>query len=103
MLIELQALRTIQNPNPNSLEINPFTLEGSSQFHTSRSFNTNGQPHSHLKLSFPRFDDNDPTGLVYKTEQYFDFQDITPAQQVQLASFHLDGIALQRHRWLNKF
>nr|TKS13847.1 hypothetical protein D5086_0000049230 [Populus alba] len=29
---------------------------------------------------------------------------ITPAQQVQLASFHLDGIiALQWHRWLNKF
>jgi hypothetical protein len=40
---------------------------------------------------------------VYKAEQYFDFQNITPAQQVQLASFHLDGIALQWHRWLNKF
>lgn len=34
---------------------------------------------------------------------YFDFKNITPAQQVQLASFHLEGIALQWHRWLTKF
>nr|TKR84335.1 hypothetical protein D5086_0000258830 [Populus alba] len=62
------------------------------------------QPQPQLKLSFPCFDGNDPTGWVYKAEQYFDFQNITPAQQVQLASFHLDGIiALQWHRWLNKF
>ena len=40
---------------------------------------------------------------MYKVEQYFDFKDITPTQQVQLASFHLDGIALQWHKWLNKF
>lgn len=40
---------------------------------------------------------------MYKIEQYFDFKDIAPAQQVQLASFYLDGIALQWHRWLNKF
>jgi uncharacterized coiled-coil protein SlyX len=95
VLTKLQALRTIRNPNPNSSEINPFAPEGLSQFHTSRSLNTNGQPHPHLKLSFPRFDGIDPIGWVYKVEQYFDFHDIALAQQVQLVSFHLDGIALQ--------
>jgi hypothetical protein len=79
VLTELQALRTIRNPNPNSPEINPFATKGSSQFHTSCSLNTNGQPCPQLKLSFPRFDGNDPTGWVYKAEQYFDFQDIAPA------------------------
>ncbi|KAL6322876.1 hypothetical protein AAG906_020919 [Vitis piasezkii] len=46
---------------------------------------------------------HDPTGWIYKAEQYFDFKNITPGQQVQLASFHLEGIALQWHRWLTKF
>jgi len=73
VLIELQALRTSRNPNPNSPEINPFAPESSSQFHTSRSLNANGQQHPQLKLSFSRFDGNDPTGWVYKAEQYFDF------------------------------
>ncbi|KAA8541193.1 hypothetical protein F0562_025200 [Nyssa sinensis] len=102
VLIELQTLRTSRNQNPNSSDINPFAPEGSSHPHTSRSLTSNGQPQHHLKLSFPRFDGNDPTGWVYKAEQYFDFKDIAPAQQVQLASFHVEGIALQWHRWLNK-
>ena len=103
MLTELQTLRTSHNQNFNSPEINPFTPEGPSHPHTSRSLISSSQPPHHLKLSFPRFDGNVPTGWVYKAEQYFDFKDITPTQQVQLASFHLDGIALQWHRWLNKF
>ena len=103
VLTELQTLRTTHNQNSNSLEINPFALEGPSHPHPSRSLISSSQPPHHLKLSFPRFDGNDPTGWVYKAEQYFDFKDITPTQQVQLASFHLDGIALQWHRWLNKF
>ena len=103
VLTKLQALCTIRNPNPNSSEINPFAPEGLSQFHTSRSLNTNGQPHPHLKLSFPRFDGIDPIGWVYKVEQYFDFHDIAFAQQVQLVSFHQDVIILQWYRWMNKF
>ena len=40
---------------------------------------------------------------MHKAEQYFDFKDIAPTQQVQSASFHLDGISLQWNKWLNKF
>ncbi|KAH7521526.1 hypothetical protein FEM48_Zijuj07G0042900 [Ziziphus jujuba var. spinosa] len=52
-----------------------------------------------LKLDFPRFDGNDPKGWLYKGEQYFEIKKIEPLQQVQLALFHLDGIALQ---WLSQ-
>ena len=42
-------------------------------------------------------------GWIYKAEQYFQFQNIGPDQQVHFASFHLEGIAVQWHRWLTKF
>ncbi|RVX19461.1 hypothetical protein CK203_008788 [Vitis vinifera] len=53
------------------------------------------------QLSFPKFNGNDPTGWIYEAKQYFEFKNITPEQQVQLASFHLEGIALQWHRIRN--
>ena len=81
VLTELQTLRTSHNQNSNSPEINPFRPEGPSHPHTFHSLISNSQPPHHLKLSFPRFDENDPTGSVYKVEQYFDFKDITPSQQ----------------------
>ncbi|KAL5758860.1 hypothetical protein ACOSP7_021471 [Xanthoceras sorbifolium] len=61
----------------------------------------NNRSHYHLKLSFPKFNGEDPTGWVYKAEQYFDFKSIAVDQQ--LASFYLEGIALQWHRWFTKF
>nr|GEX80779.1 putative retrotransposon Ty3-gypsy subclass protein [Tanacetum cinerariifolium] len=45
----------------------------------------------------------DPKGWLYQVEQYFEFQRVETKDQVQLASFHLDGIALQWHRWITKF
>ncbi|XP_073126480.1 uncharacterized protein [Henckelia pumila] len=91
VLSELQALRTSHGsyttpPDPND----------------SRSHNHN-TPHQQLKLTFPKFNGEDPIGWVYKAEQYFSFQNIVHGQQVQLASFHLEGIALQWYRWLTKF
>ena len=56
-----------------------------------------------MKLSFQTFDDDDPTGWIFKAEQYFTFKNITHAHQVQLALFHLNGIALQWYRWDTKF
>lgn len=46
----------------------------------------------------------DPTGWVYKAEKYFDFQNVAPGQQMQLASFTPWGHRIfQWHRWLMKF
>ena len=39
-------------------------------------------------------------GWIYRAEQFFEFQNNASDQQVTLASFHLEGIALQ---WLTKF
>ncbi|GJZ37165.1 transposon ty3-G gag-pol polyprotein [Tanacetum coccineum] len=61
-----------------------------------------GEVKPYLKLHFPRFSGDDPTGWVYQAEQYFDFQKVAAEDQVNLASFHLDGIALQWHRWFTK-
>ncbi|KAL6313182.1 hypothetical protein AAG906_016770 [Vitis piasezkii] len=96
VLTELQALRASHNQNTSP-------RDASSHPHTSRSNIISDHPHQHLKLSFPKFNGDDPTGWIYKAEQYFDFKNIAPEQQVHLASFHLEGIALQWHRWLTKF
>lgn len=56
----------------------------------------------YLKLQFPRFSGGDPTGWLYQASQYFEFQSIALEEQVNLASIHLDGIALQWHRWFTK-
>jgi hypothetical protein len=103
VLTELQALRASRSQNNNSSETNPFARDESSHPHTSRSNTTKDYSHHNLKLSFPKFNGDDPTGWIYKAEQYFEFQNIALDQQVQLASFHLEGIALQWHRWLAKF
>ena len=42
-------------------------------------------------------------GWIYKSEQYFEYNNGSPIQRVSLASFHLEGIALQWHRWMTKF
>lgn len=101
VLSELQALRTIHNQHTSNPENNiNIPRESSHPFHS----NTNNDNHHHLlKLSFSRFNGEDPTGWIYKAEQYFDFKKISVQQRVPLASFHLDDIALQWHRWLTKF
>jgi len=59
-----------------------------------------GKPY--LKLHFPRFSGDDPTGWIFQAEQYFEFQNVTDTDRVNLASFHLDDIALQWHWWSAK-
>ncbi|KAL5844275.1 hypothetical protein ACOSQ4_010233 [Xanthoceras sorbifolium] len=101
VLTELQSLRTSQNHSQPLPDINPFAPTESSQHINpllashSHPFNTHGSNdrNHHLKLNFPKF----------SVEQYFEFKEVAAEQQVQLASFHLEGIALQWHRWLAKF
>lgn len=56
-----------------------------------------------MKLYFPKFNGEEPQGWIYKDEQYFEFKSVPLEQQVPLASFHLEGLALQWHRWFTKF
>ncbi|XP_028113652.1 uncharacterized protein LOC114311688 [Camellia sinensis] len=46
------------------------------------------------KLDFPRYDgSNDPTSWIFRSEQFFEFQQIQANDQVTLAAYHLDGDA----------
>ncbi|GJZ53419.1 transposon ty3-G gag-pol polyprotein [Tanacetum coccineum] len=56
----------------------------------------------YLKLHFPRFSGDDPTAWLYQAEKYFDFQKVSDDDQAHLAALHLEGIALQWHRWFTK-
>ena len=103
VLTELQDLSASRSQNTSLPETNPFARDESSHQHTSCSNTINDHPHQYLKFSFPKFNRDDPTGWIYKVEQYFDFKNIAPYPQVQLASLHLGGIAMQWHQWLTKF
>ena len=46
------------------------------------------------RLDFPRFDGENPTGWIYKAEQFFHYQRTEPNEKVLLASFHLQDEAL---------
>ncbi|XP_028115673.1 uncharacterized protein LOC114313491 [Camellia sinensis] len=110
VLTELQTMRVSQNTVPLD---NPFAQAETShnrplpatnnQSPSHGTTNTHDRNYTHLKLSFPKFNGDDPTGWIFKAEQYFEFKNVAPDQQVQLASFHLEGIALQWLRWLTKF
>ncbi|VFQ68943.1 unnamed protein product [Cuscuta campestris] len=69
---------------------------------SSKSISVRNEGKPYMKLHFPRFSGDDPTGWIYQAEQYFEFQNVADEDRVTLASFHLDGIALQWHRWFSK-
>ena len=43
------------------------------------------------KLKFPKFSEDNPTEWFNRVYQFFEFQGVTNAQKVLLASFHLKG------------
>lgn len=53
-----------------------------------------------LRLDFPRFVGNDPLGWVYRAEQLFTYHQTPAIQRMEIASFHLEGRALQWYRWM---
>jgi len=96
ILTELQALRVSRSPRMNPSKLNPFAPAESSGHNS-------GTHQSSLKLNFPKFSGEDPMRWIYKSEQYFEYNNISHVQQVSLDSFHLEGITLQWHRWMTKF
>jgi hypothetical protein len=47
-----------------------------------------------LRLDFPRFDGDNPSGWSYKVNQFFDYYQTPLYQRVRMASFHMEGEAL---------
>ncbi|KAH7532458.1 hypothetical protein FEM48_Zijuj04G0022100 [Ziziphus jujuba var. spinosa] len=82
--------------------MNPFALGESSRNQsvlqlgeTRTSGQVDGNP-SALKLYFLKFEGEDPSGWIFKCEQYFEFQGVEPQHQVQLAFFHLEGYEFEQ-------
>ena len=97
-MAELQALRLSRQDPLIERELNPFDkgeVSGSSPtLHMCSYLNRNQsgfdriqshtmdrtQNHTQLKLNFPTYGGEDPTGWIFKAEQYFEFKGIAPAQ-----------------------
>lgn len=52
------------------------------------------------KLEFPQFLGDDPTEWFNRVNQFFEFQNTPVAQEVSLASYHLEGEANQWWQWI---
>jgi len=105
VMAELQAMRIAQSNHTLDREVNLFVVEDNSHDRLSASNTSNfDKNHTNLKLNFPTYvgEGEDPTGWIFKAEQYFEFQNIDAPQRVQLASFHLSNIALHWYRWYTK-
>jgi len=47
-----------------------------------------------LRLDFPRFNGENPSGWTYKVNQFFDYYQTPLYQRIRMASFHMEGEAL---------
>lgn len=54
------------------------------------------------KLEFPRFISEDPSKWLNRVNQFFEYQETTTDQKVQLAAFYLKGEANQWWQWFQK-
>ncbi|GFS45713.1 hypothetical protein Acr_00g0097650 [Actinidia rufa] len=71
ILTDLQALKAQTNISTIG-DVNPFAVGDASQ--TTKPYPQPRTPNSTLKLHFPKFTGEDPTGWIYRAEQYFEFQ-----------------------------
>ncbi|KAG9453191.1 hypothetical protein H6P81_006095 [Aristolochia fimbriata] len=56
--------------------------------------------HKPTSVEFGRFSGGNPNSWVFQAKQYFDFYHILDDQKLSLASFYLEGEALEWYRWL---
>ena len=47
-----------------------------------------------VRLEFPKFDGEDPTGWIYKANQYFKYYEIPNHERILMASYYMEGPAL---------
>ena len=90
-------MRITLSNHTHDREVNMFAA--GDNFHDRPSASTTpifDRNHTNLKLNFSTYasEGEDPTGWIFKAEQYFEFKNIDSSQQVQLTSFHLSNVAL---------
>lgn len=55
-----------------------------------------------MKLEVPRFDGQDPLDWIFKIQQFFDYQGISDAERLTVASFYMEGPALCWYQWMSR-
>ena len=47
-----------------------------------------------VRLDFPKFNGDNPSGWIYRANQFFNYHQTNPLHRILLASFHMEGKAL---------
>ena len=53
-----------------------------------------------MKLDVPRFDGMDPSGWIFKINQFFEYHDTPAYERLTIASFYMEGKALAWFQWM---
>lgn len=64
----------------------------------SRSFTT--LQTRYTRVDFPKFNEEDPLSWTYQAQLYFSYNQTPAGENVALASFHLEGKAVQWFHWM---
>ncbi|OIT26328.1 hypothetical protein A4A49_57860, partial [Nicotiana attenuata] len=56
--------------------------------------------HKQASVEIGRFHGENPEAWIFQAQRYFDFYKIAENQRLTIASFYLDGDALEWYRWL---
>lgn len=75
-----------QSASPSSSSTNPSHIAPSSQL-------------PRMKLEVPRFDGTDPSGWIFKINQFFAYHVTPEHERLTIASFYMEGPALAWFQW----
>ena len=53
-----------------------------------------------MKLDVPRFDGTDPSGWIFKINQFFEYHGTPAHKRLTIASFYMEGRALSWFQWM---
>ncbi|KAL5844111.1 hypothetical protein ACOSQ4_010069 [Xanthoceras sorbifolium] len=95
-----QHIRRIQLPPPPIPS--PPPVGQHSQAPLSLNFSEAAPQMKSMRLDVPRFSGANPTAWVSRIQRYFDYYNTPDPQRLIIASFHLDGDALDWFDWMSK-
>jgi hypothetical protein len=60
-----------------------------------------GFANTSIKLDIPRFDGTEALGWIFKINQFFEFHRTPKEQRLNIASFYMEGEALNWYQWMH--
>ncbi|KAD3068096.1 hypothetical protein E3N88_35976 [Mikania micrantha] len=93
---------TVPDPVAAQLAAIASSFERTKRFEDRESsWNNNRHFRPYNKIDFPTFNGGDPRGWVLKAEKYFRYYQVPEEEQVDAASMHFKGDALDLFSWLS--